>query len=387
MRNVEVAGVATTRFGKHLDRSLADLAGEATAAALMDAQLDPGQMQSVVFANAAAGVLSGQEMIRGQVALKGTGLEGRPMINTENACASGGTAAHLAWLSVASGQVDVAIAIGAEKLYHSDKQRSFDAIESGTDLSLSREDADVAGGSVMMGSYAKEARHYSEQYGDITDALAAIAVKNRAFASHNPNAQFQSPISAEDVATSRLVAYPLRLLTCSPLTDGAAAMVFRAAGSASAVDRPPVTVGASTLVSYQLGYSVVERSARRIYDSTGLSANDIDVLQLHDACAFAELLQYEQVGLVGPGEAIRAVLAGRTAAGGDVPVNTDGGLLSRGHALGATGLAQLIEITLQLQGRADGRQVNGARRGLAVNSGGWMGDDYAASVATLLLRD
>jgi acetyl-CoA acetyltransferase len=386
MREVQVAGVATTPFGKHLDRSLGSLAGEAVTAALTDAGLEPDQIQTVVFSNAAAGVLSGQEMIRGQVALKGTGLEGRPIVNTENACASGSTAAHLAWLSVASGQADIALAIGAEKLFHEDKQRSFAAIESGTDLSLQREDGAVTGGSVMMGAYAAEARAYAERHGDVTDALAAIAVKNRAFAVTNDRAQFQKPITAADVASSREVADPLRLLTCSPLTDGAAAVVFRANDADRRDDRPAVVVRGSHLVSHRKGSSVVERAAAAAYDAAGVAPGDVDVFQLHDACAFAELAQYEQVGIAPPGGAIEAVLEGRTAAGGDAPVNTDGGLLSRGHALGATGLAQLTELVLQLEGRADGRQVPDARLALAVNSGGWMGHDYAASVATLLTQ-
>lgn len=386
MRDVRIAGVATTRFGRHLDRSLGSLASEAVAAALEDAGLDPQQVGTVVFSNAAAGVLSGQEMIRGQVALKGTGLEGLPIVNTENACASGSTAAHLAWLSVASGQAEVAIAIGAEKLFHENKQRSFAAIESGTDLSLRREGEAVTGGSVMMGAYAAEARAYADRYGDVSDALAGIAVKNRAFATANERAQFREPITADDVAASREVADPLRLLMCSPLTDGAAAVVFRADAVDGGNDRPAVVVRGSHLVSHGPTGSVVERAAGAAYAAAGVAPGDVDVFQLHDACAFAELAQYEQVGIAPPGGAGDAVREGRTAAGGDAPVNTDGGLLSRGHALGATGLAQLAELTLQLEERADGRQVPGARLALAVNSGGWMGHDYAASVATLLAR-
>jgi acetyl-CoA acetyltransferase len=375
MREVTVAGIGTTPFGKHLDRTLGSLAGEAVDAALADAGLTAEQVESVVFSNAAEGVLSGQEMIRGQVALKDTGLAGLPILNTENACASGSAAAHLAWLSVASGQVDVAIAVGAEKLFHADKQRSFAAIESGTDLSLTH---DAVAGSVMMGAYAAEARAYAEAYGDVTDALAAVAVKNRGYAEANPHAQFRTAITPDDVASSRPVADPLRLLTCSPLTDGAAALVFTAGGHG-------VRVGASTLVSHRPGASVVERVTERVWRATGLTPGEIDVWQLHDACAFAEILQYEQVGIAGPGEGAAAVLDGRTGPGGDAPVNTDGGLLSRGHALGATGLAQLAELGRQLRGTAGQRQVAGARQALSVNSGGWMGTDYATSVATLLV--
>jgi acetyl-CoA acetyltransferase len=375
MREVTVAGIGTTPFGKHLDRTLGSLVGEAVDAALADAGLTAEQVESVVFSNAAEGVLSGQEMIRGQVALKDTGLAGLPILNTENACASGSAAAHLAWLSVASGQVDVAIAVGAEKLFHADKQRSFAAIESGTDLSLTH---DAVAGSVMMGAYAAEARAYAEAYGDVTDALAAVAVKNRGYAEANPHAQFRTAITPDDVASSRPVADPLRLLTCSPLTDGAAALVFTAGGHG-------VRVGASTLVSHRPGASVVERVTERVWRATGLTPGEIDVWQLHDACAFAEILQYEQVGIAEPGKGAAAVLDGRTGPGGDAPVNTDGGLLSRGHALGATGLAQLAELGRQLRGTAGERQVAGARHALSVNSGGWMGSDYATSVATLLV--
>lgn len=386
MREVEVAGVATTPFGKHLDRTLGSLAAAAVDDALADAGLTAADVGAVVFSNAAAGVLSGQEMIRGQVALKDTGLVGLPIINTENACASGSSAAHLAWMMVASGQADVAMAVGAEKLFHPDKERSFAAIESGTDLSL-RSERNVAGGSVMMGAYAAEARAYAARHGDLDDALAAVAVKNRAFAHTNPNAQFRELIDPTDVASSREVAAPLRLLTCSPLTDGAAAAVFRAHQSdGDRAERPRVTVAGSHVMSYRPGDPVVARAASATYRAAGVRASEIDVFQLHDACAFAELLQYEQVGIAAPGTAPAAVLEGRTAAGGDAPVNTDGGLLSRGHALGATGLAQIAELTQQLEGRAADRQVVDARLGMAVNSGGWMGDDYAASVATLLAR-
>lgn len=379
-----MAGIGTPPFGKYFDRDLGSLAQEAVSEALVDSGFGPEAIQYVVFSNAAAGVLSGQEMIRGQVSLKGTGLAGVPIVNTENACASGSTAAHLAWLAVASGQVDVAMAVGAEKLFHEDKQRSFAAIESGTDLSLSEQGEDVTGGSVMMASYAKEARRYSDRNGDVNAALTAVAVKNRRYAADNPSAQFRTPITAADVEASRPVADPLRLLTCSPLTDGAAAIVFRAAGAASFGHRSPVTVRFSNMVSYKPGTSAVERAAKRAYSATGLTPNEIDVFQLHDACAFAEVVQYEQVGIALPGEGAEAVLSGRTGPGGDSPVNSDGGLLSRGHALGATGLSQLSELVRQLRGDAGPRQVTNPRYALAVNSGGWMGDDYATSVATVL---
>lgn len=378
MRQVHVAGVATTKFGRHTDRTLGSLATEATEHALKDADLVASQVGAAVFSNAAEGVLSGQEMIRGQVSLKGTGLEGLPIVNTENACASGGSALHLAWLMVASGQHDVVIAVGAEKLIHPDKQRSFDAIESGTDRSLTP-DGNVAG-SVMMGAYAAEAREYSERFGDVTPAMAAVAVKNREWARLNPAAQFQTSITADDVLESRLVAAPLHLLMCSPLTDGAAAVVLSASPSGG------VRMTHSSMVSHDSAQDpVVMRAARTAYEASAIGPTDVDLFQLHDACAFAEILQYEQIGLADPGKGAEFVLAGRSGLGGSAPVNTDGGLLSRGHALGATGLAQVAEMTVQLRGIAGARQVDDARTALAVNAGGWMGSDYAAAVATLLV--
>lgn len=386
-RPVYLAGVGTTPFGKHLDRSLGSLAAEAMAAAVSDAGCTYDDIEVVIFSNAAEGVMTGQEMIRGQVALRGTPLAGRPLYNTENACASGSAAAHLAWLMVASGRVEQAIAIGAEKLFHQDKRHSFDAIESGTDRSLvSDSGVTTQQGSVMMGAYAAEARAYSERFGAVEDALAAIATKNRAFARDNPHAQFREAITMEGVQKSREVALPLRLLTCSPLSDGASAIVFSAHRPHDG--RPPVAVAACESASHgSFMEPVVTRASRAAYRTTGFTVEDIDVFQLHDASAFAELLQYEQVGIAEPGTAIQAALDGRTARAGQFPVNTDGGLLSRGHALGATGLAQLSELVRQLRGEADARQVKDCRRAMSVNSGGWMGDDYAAAFATVLTVD
>jgi acetyl-CoA acetyltransferase len=385
MRDVAVAGVGLTDFGKHLDRSLGSLAEEALAAALADAGLESTDIDATYFSNAAAGLLSGQEMIRGEVALKGIDLAGGPIINVENACASGGSAAQLAWLAVASGAADTALALGAEKLFHDDKQLSFAAIESGTDLSLAigPESGEPVSGSVMMSAYAAEARAYAERNGEVEEALAAIAVKNRAQAALNPHAQYQKSITAADVEESRLVADPLRLLTCSPLTDGSAAVIFRAADGAER----DVDVRTSIVRSNDRRSSVVARGVDAAYAAVGWSAADVDVFALHDACAFAELQQYEQIGIAAEGGAIAAATGGVTALGGTHPVNTDGGLMSRGHALGATGLAQLSELVIQLRGEAGERQVRDAKAALAVNAGGWMGEDYAAVVVTALQKN
>ncbi len=383
MREVFVSGTGTTTFGRHLDRSLGDLSTEAFCAALRDAGVAESDVGYVFYGNAAAGLITGQEMIRGQVALKSVGLRNATVIDVESACSSGGSAAHLAWMSVASGRTEVAVAIGAEKLVHRVKAISFAAIEAGTDLSTGEKQPE-ARGSAMMGAYARECREYADRHGPIAEALAAVAVKNRAHAADNPRAQFRDPIEASDVHSSRLVAEPLRLLTCSPLTDGSAAIVLTAKPTGAGCE---VRIAASELRSHEPDTSVVRRATMAAYECAAVGPDDIDVFQLHDACAFAELLQYEQVGITEPGGAARAALNGTTALGGRAPVNTDGGLLSRGHALGATGVAMLVELTEQLQNRSGARQVPGATRAMAVNAGGWMGDDYATTAVHILERN
>ena len=379
MIEVAVTGVGMTPFGKHMDRSLSSLSEAALGDALTDAGLGPADVDVVYYSNSAAGLITGQEMIRGEVALRDTPLGGVPIVNVDNACASGGTAMHLAWMAVASGYAETAVAVGAEKLFHEDKSLSFAAIESGTDLSVDL--GEPVEGSIMMSAYAAKARDFAARNGAVDDALADIAVKNRRHATANSRAQFTKPIDREDVAASRLVAEPLRLLTCSPLTDGAAAAVFRRADRGE--DRA-VAIKATALRSWSPEGGIAKRAADAAYEAAGTSAAEVSLFALHDACAFAELQQYEQIGIAGPGAAAELVAAGETAIGGRFPVNTDGGLMSRGHALGATGLAQIFELVTQLRGEAGERQVEGADRAFALNCGGWMGDDYAAASAVVL---
>jgi acetyl-CoA acetyltransferase len=379
MVEVAVSGIGMTRFGRHLDRSLRSLSEEALSAALDDGGVTAEEVDAVYYSNSAAGLITGQEMIRGEVALRDTPLGGVPIVNVDNACASGGTAMHLAWMAVASGYAETAVAVGAEKLFHEDKSLSFAAIESGTDLSV--DVGEAVEGSIMMSAYAAKARGFAAAHGPIEDALADIAIKNRGHAGANPRAQFTAPIDREDVAGSRLVAEPLRLLTCSPLTDGAAAAVFRRADRG---DGRAVNIKSTVLRSYSPEGGVAARAADAAYEGAEVGPDDISLFALHDACAFAELQQYEQIGIAAPGGAPELVAAGQTAIGGRFPVNTDGGLMSRGHALGATGLAQLFELVTQLRGEAGERQVTGADRAFALNCGGWMGDDYAAASAVVL---
>jgi acetyl-CoA acetyltransferase len=394
VRDVHVAGVGMTRFGKFPDSSVRSLAEDATARALSDADLTAGEVEMAFFSNATAGILHGQEMIRGQVALRHTGLLGIPIVNVENACASASSAFYLAWMAVASGAVDVALAIGSEKLTHPDKEKTFAAIGTAVDLGQRAEmeaRLGTSGGSrsFFMDIYAGMARDYMARSGATAEDFARVVVKNQRHGALNPNAQYGGEISVEEVLASREVAPPLTLLMCSPIGDGAAAVVLcspELAGRLGAEVKVASTVLLSGRDRNGVGPPAAERAARRAFEGAGIGPEDVDVVEVHDAAAPAELMVYEEVGLCGPGEGPKLLASGDTALGGRVPVNPSGGLLSKGHPIGATGCAQLVELVDQLRGRCGARQVDGAQVALAENGGGFLGDDPAAVVITILSR-
>ncbi len=394
MREVMVVGVGMTSFGKHRDRGLAGLATEALEEALTDAGLRDGE-QSVgmaYFSNVLAGVLVGQESNRGQHALRDSALRGVPLINVENACASGATALNQAWLSVASGQVDVAVAVGAEKLHIADKSKALGALTTALDQErLDEIQAELGGagsGSVFMDIYARFATWYMERTGASREDFARVAVKNSQHGAANPKAQYGGGLTLSDVLTGRPVSGPLTVPMCAPMSDGAAAVVV--AGRDVARRRPaaPVRILASIVGSGRPGVygELVPGVARRAFDAAGIEPDDVDVVECHDAAAPAELIVLEELGLCAPGGALDLLRTGQTRIGGRLPVNPSGGLQSKGHPLGATGLAQIVELTEQLRGTAGDRQVAGARIALAENAGGYLGPDAAAATVTILGR-
>ncbi|MDQ1501374.1 MAG: hypothetical protein QOI86_4714 [Actinomycetota bacterium] len=423
MREVFVAGTGMTAFGKFMDSTVRSLAEEAVADALRDAQATPGDIEMAFFSNATAGILTGQEMIRGQVALRNTGILGVPIVNVENACASASSAFFLAHMAVASGAVDIALAIGSEKLTHPDKKRSFAAIGTAVDLDnvvgarealtrtllgmgtagpdagsplpvgaelLAETKKDGGGKSPFMDVYAGMTRHYMEQSGATAEDFARIAVKNQANGKLNPKAQYGGDITVEEVLASRQISGPLTLLMCSPIGDGAAAIVLCSEDAARRLGADTVRVRSTTLVSGRDrgpgDAGAVERAVAKAYDASGVGPEDLDVCEVHDAAAPAELMIYEELGLCGPGEGPKLLASGETALGGRVPVNPSGGLLAKGHPIGATGCAQLVELADQLRGRCGARQVDGASVALAENGGGFLGSDPAAIVITVLSR-
>jgi len=402
-----IAGVGMTPFGKHLDTGLKALGAEAVAGALADAGIEPGDLDAAYVGNAAAGLVTGQESIRGQVILRSIGLGRLPVVNVENACASASTALHQAAAMVSAGLYDVVLALGVEKLYHADKKKSFAAFSGAVDVEAMQEimkrlqEAAKQGGaksgasgagekrSMFMDIYAAAARAHMKRYGTTARHFAGVSAKNSYHGSMNPRAQFRERLSVEDVLAAPMIAEPLTRPMCSPIGDGAAAVVLVSPEKARQMGiARPVRVAASVLRSgWDHGLDeegAGELCSREAYEQAGVGPEDLDVVELHDASAPAEIMAYEYLGLCGKGDGGKLIDEGATRLGGRLPVNTSGGLLRKGHPVGATGIAQIVELTEQLQGRSGERQVEGAKVGLAQNGGGNIGTDVAAMCVTVL---
>jgi len=393
MREVDVVGVGITPFGKHRGTSLRSLAAAAMTAAIADADLAATDIDLLVSGNAMAGVLEGQEMIRGQIAATAAGLTAIPVLNVENACTSSSSAVHVALAAIGSGMYDTVLVCGAERMSAQPTPTVLAAMTSGADIERLPEITRELSGveqveSFFMTVYAEMTSAYQARSGATADDFADVAVKNSAHGALNPNAQYQRRLSRAEVLGSRRIAGPLTALMCSPIADGAAALVLRAADLRNA-DRAPVRVRASILGSGVPGdgapWAPLERrTAEAAYATAGIGPEDVDVVEVHDAASPTELIMYEQLGLCGVGDGPKLLASGATALGGRVPVNPDGGLVSRGHPVGATGCAQLVELVTQLRGRAAGRQVPGARFALAENAGGYLHPDPAVCTVTIL---
>jgi acetyl-CoA acetyltransferase len=383
MRDVYVAGIGMTRFAKQPGRTMKDLTAEAVNATLKDAERTVDDVETAYVGNAVAASITGQEMLTGQFMLRPMGFGEIPVTNVENACASASTAFHLAWQAVATGVHDIALAVGTEKMTHEDKARSFAAIGGSVDVETTPKDL-PAGRSFLMDLYAQSALKYMAESGATREDLARVVMKNQWHGMFNPVAQYGAELDIDDVLDARTIVWPFTLPMCSPISDGAAAALLVSADHLPQV-RPRVSVLASVLRSAPADgrARVTGLAAGAAYEAAGLGPGDLDCVEVHEAAASAELMAYEQLGLSLPGDGAKLIRDGDTMLGGRIPVNTSGGLLSRGHPIGATGLAQIVEVVAQLRGDAERRQVSGARLGLAQNAGGWHGDDNVASVVNI----
>jgi acetyl-CoA acyltransferase len=387
MTAVTITGVGMTPFGKHLSESLKQLAAPSIAQALDESGLDIGQIDMAFVANAMSAVITGQASVVGQSVLRHAGFEGIPVFNIDNACAGSSSALSLARQAVLSGSARAVLVVGVEKLYSEDRKKTYLALNGAADLDgLDLDGVDLTRESVFVkAAYPPRLRAYTDQFRLEARTLARIAVKNRLNASLNPSAQYRAPLTVEEVLESRVVVDPLTALMCAPIGDGAAAAVVTSPEHANRSRVQPVWLLASEIgMASGPGQSTIGRVSARAYSAAGVGPEDVDVAEVHDSIAFNELLAYERLGFCEPGEGARLVEDERTSLGGSIPVNTSGGLESRGHPIAATGLAQIVELVQQMRGEAGRRQVDGAHVGLAENAGGLAAGDTAAVAVTIV---
>ncbi len=381
---VVVAGGVAGPFGRHLEATLAALAAPAVTGSLKQAGLDAHDVQAAFVGNAFGGALQNQESILGQTLLAPLGIAGVPVHTIKNACSSGADAAHLAWAAIAYGQYECVLALGAEKLNHPEKGRAFAALASATDHPPAGE-----GRSVFMDINAERTRRYMERHGALPRHFALAAAKNRRHAALNPNAALREPATAEAILADKVVVAPLTRGMCGGLADGAAAVMLVSEAFARRRGIAGPRVAASAVVSGVNeggAASATARAGKAAFAQSGIAPSEVSLAEVHDPTSPQELFDIEELGLAPPGGAIALTESGATALGGRLPVNVSGGLVARGHPVGATGVAQIAEIAEQIMGRAGTRQVEGARVGLAQMAGGLLGRDSAVAAVHILVR-
>jgi acetyl-CoA acetyltransferase len=412
MTDVYLVGVAMTPFGKFLEKSVKDLTREAVEGALADAGAQREDVGAAWFSNTTQGVLEGQYCVPGEIALRDMGFEAIPMANVENACASASTAFNGAWTAIKAGVTDVALAVGVDKMYDADKARSFAIFDGALDVHRSEEafaglmklgegvepPADVALSnqqrSPFMDVYACFAKAHMKMFGLTQRQLAAVSSKNHWHSTMNPLAQFHFEASIDEVLAARLISWPLTLPMCSPISDGGAAAILCSADALDRFDRArAVKVLASVMGTgsrrkpEEVEKHLTRRAALRAYEAAGIGPEDIDVVEVHDATAMGEITQTENLGFCEFGQGGWLAERGETKLGGRIPINPSGGLESKGHPIGATGLGQIYELATQVRGEAGARQVEGARFAIAENGGGIYGIEEATCCITVLGRD
>ena len=406
---IYIIGTAMTAFGKMLDRSVKSLVAEAVNGALQDAGATPAAVGAAFYANTTQALMDGQHAVRGQVALRAMGFSGLPIVNVENACASASTAVQLAAAALRAGSCDVALAVGVEKMHDADKYKSSEIFNGAWDVHEAArvrarlaeigvgvdvpEGKEAAGGSPFMQLYASLARGHMKAFGTTQRQMAAVSAKNHHHSTMNRLSQYQKDMSVDEVLAAPVIAWPLTLPMCSPISDGAAAAILcTQAALARFPDAEPIELLASVLMSgsdrawRDFDRHLCRLGALKAYEQAGIGPGDVSVAEVHDASAFAEIVQIENLGFCEMGQGGWASERGETSLGGRIPVNVSGGLESKGHPIGATGLGQIFELVAQLRGRAGARQVEGARIGVAENGGGFDGVEEAAAVITILGR-
>ncbi|NHJ12760.1 MAG: thiolase domain-containing protein [Candidatus Thorarchaeota archaeon] len=384
-RDVAIIGAGMSKFEELWDQSIREITLEAGMLAIFDSGVAGSEIDAITIGNMSAGRFTGQEHL-GALAADMGGLGNIPSYSVEAACASGGAAVRQAYQAIKSGEHDVVLVLGTEKMSDVNQTEAMNTISVAADF-----DWEGLFGATFPALYAFMARRHMMEYGTTEEHLSKVTVKNHANAAHNPYAQFQKPVPLEVVMNSGLIADPIRVLHSSPISDGAAGLVMCSAELAKKYTDTPIYVEASTSASDTLALhdrrdictmDAVVISTREALRKANVRLEDIDVFELHDSFTIGEIMLTEDVGIVKKGDGGKALDEGLTEIGGKFPVNTSGGLKARGHPIGATGVAQLVEIIYQLRGDAQGRQVDGAERGMAVNIGG----TGATSIVHMLRR-
>lgn len=412
MREVFVAGVGMTAFGRFPDETVRSLTESAVRAAITDAGTDFAAIEGIAFGNSVQDAIDGQFGIRGQVALANLPLGNAPIFNVENACASATTAFNVAMMQIQSGAADIALAVGAEKMSHPDSKVSMEAFQgswdrAGQETTVRRllelaagmptppeEMARESARSVFMDIYSAFAKYHMARFGTTQRHLAAVAAKNHVHSIHNERAQYRKAFSIDEVLSARLICWPFTLPMCSPISDGAAAAVLcskRAVDKLGIASRAIRVRSAVMMAGGRRGNDDIEahisrQAALKAYENAGVGPDDVDVVECHDATAFGEIQQSENLGFFSFGDGGPAAERGDTELGGRIPFNPSGGLESKGHPIGATGLGQIFELVSQLRGECGSRQVANARIALQENGGGLMHIEEAAVGVTILER-
>lgn len=373
MREVMITGVGSTPYGRLEGRGIESLAVSAANAALERAGIERGDIGAVYLGNFAGGPLAGQEVLAGMVA-DDLGLTGGiPCTKVEGACASGGIAFRHAMLAVATGQCDAALVIGTEKMTAASNAQVTQALNFAMDNR-----AEGPSGLTFPGLFGLAWRLHAERYGTTRDDVSAVIIKNKANGLKNPLAQMGAELTPDVIRQSAMIADPLQLYDCCPVSDGAAAVVVVAADRAKDAPDLPIRIRAAVQTSGPAriaghedlcSYMTTRRAAERAYAAAGIKPSDLDLAEIHDCFSMAEVIHSEDLGLVPRGQGAKWAREGRTKVGGDIAINASGGLLSKGHPVGATGVGQIYEVVKQLRGE-HGNQVKGARLGLSQNVGG-----------------
>lgn len=410
-RAAYIIGVGMTPSGKFIERSVKQLTADAVNAALADAGVQRQDIAAAYFSNATQGALEGQTMVRGQIALRAMGFESIPVFNIENACASGSSAFNLAVQYIRCGEGEMALAVGAEKMFCTDKARMFGVFDGAWDVSTVADNqrnllqlghgiepppgtASKSPYSLFMDVYAAFGRFHMREFGSTQRQFAAVSAKNHQHSVHNPLAQYRNAYTIDEVLAAPPITYPLTLPMCAPISDGgAAAIVCSEAALARLANRgrairvlASVVATGSTRQPEDVGQHLTAKASRLAYERAGVGPQDISLAEVHDATAVGEVVQSENLGFCEFGAGGYLAESGATTIGGRIPINTSGGLESKGHPIGATGLGQLHELVLQLRGEAGARQVQGARLAMAENGGGIYGLEEAVCAITILSR-